>query len=138
MQTIKSKAEFFRLAKEQTVTRTQVGGMTLDEWDNWVVEARKQLIEQGAAPEYIIETDTKLEIKGSSQFWNKPKVRRVSTGKLVIRSKDYYYESGNLRDDVSDDAPAQSFGNLSDFKLVDNKLVNTMYNGAELHYTLNP
>lgn len=137
MQAIKSKKEFFRLAAIHGVTRTQVGGLTLDEWDAWVVEARKQLEAQGAKPEDIIETDSKLEIKGSPQFWNKPKVHRVSTGKLVERSADYYYESADLRDDASDEEPSQSFGNKKDLSLIDNELVFTMFNGATIHYALN-
>jgi hypothetical protein len=132
-QNIKSKAEFFRLAANQNVERVQVGGISIDEWDEWVIEARKQLEEQGAKPEDIIETDTQLEVKGSCNYWTKPKNHRKSTGKLVNRSADFYFESDNL--DRSGET-RQSFGQQKDLKLIDNKLVLTMFNGAEIHYSL--
>lgn len=129
---IKSKAEFFRLAKAGSVTRTQVGGMTTDEWDEFVIEARKQLIEQGANAEDIVETDTKLEITGATQFWHKPTVPRILKGELVERSSDYYFA---FTDPITNEL-RESFGNKKDLKLVDNKLILTMFNKAELHYTI--
>jgi hypothetical protein len=132
---ITSKAAFIRAADGKTITRTIVGGTTtLDEWDAYVIEARKQLIGQGAKDENIVETADKLEVTGSSWYCMKPKMPRIMTGIMVFRSSDFYFESDQI---AGSDQPQQTFGNKKDLTLVDGKLVLTMFNKSEIHYSIN-
>ena len=134
-ESISSKTEFFKLAKGKFITRTMVGGLALDEWDEWVANAKKQLQEQGVKLEDIVETERELSIKNSPQFWRKPVINRVSTGEIIERSQDYTFVSTDLPLDENGN-PVKSQGKKSDLKLIDNKLVLTMFNGAELHYSI--
>lgn len=130
MNNIKSVADFFRKAKCHNVIRHQVGGLTTDEWDEWVANAKTQLIAQGVNEENIIETDSMLKINGSSQYWRKPNQPRVLTGNIVERSKDYIF---NFENDGEQHA---SYGNKKGLKVKDNNLIVVMFNQAELHYSI--
>ncbi|WP_137297189.1 hypothetical protein [Psychromonas sp. SP041] len=130
-QQYKSKKEFFLAAENKEVTRTMDGGLSLDEWDDWVKQTTEALISQGCAPENIELNDNSLSIKNSNQFWMKPKTPRIMTGEIHSRSKDFYFKS-----DQFSTGEAASFCDKSKATLTEFGLEVVMLNGAKLEYTI--
>jgi hypothetical protein len=77
---IKSKSAFFKEANGKRITRTQVGGLTLDDWDDFTQDAIKQLKAQGCPDEQIKLDDTGLSF--GIQFISKPTTKRSIEGSL--------------------------------------------------------
>lgn len=128
---ITTKKSFIEKSKGAMIKRTQVGGITLDEWDNYVSEVKKSLISQGCSESDILVTNTSLNIRSSGQFVMKPKTPRNLVGKMVFRSKDFYFESEN-----GESEPIKSFGPISNLVLVDGNLELTTLNGSKIIYSI--
>ena len=128
---ITSKKVFFDITLTHAVRRTVIGGLTLDEWDDFVENAKKSFISQGISESDIEETEKKLSIKSTGQFWLRPKTPRVMTGKIVVRSNDFYFES-----DQFDTGLAKSYCEKSKVILDNGELELTALNGSKIRYSI--
>lgn len=129
---ITSKKDFFEAAKTGVVTRTLIGSLALEEWPEFVANTKAKLIELGCPEDNIEITETKLVVKSSGQFWTRPRTPRVMTGKIVPRSKDFYFES-----DQFDNGLNQSYCDKANTQLIDGGLELETLNGAKIRYTIN-
>ena len=90
----------------------------------------KQCIDNGFLASDLIELDTRFEVKGTTRYVLKPKMKSLSVGVLKVRSKDYvFYEDGN-KDGSS--------GAISNLKLVNGTLEMQVYgnSGNTISYEL--
>jgi len=133
MTKITSAAQFFRESNGKKIIRTMVGGLAAEDWADWVEQTKVTLTQQGLPIENIVDDGKTLSIKGSPQFWMKPRMYRQLTGQLEIRSKDYIFE---YNDPANPSEVCRSFGYKKGLKVVDNNLILELPDGVHLQYAL--
>ncbi len=88
---MKTATEFFKLANNKTVIKKISGVPTVEDKEKIISNIKAQLLEQGAKEEDIEVTEDKISI--GRQFWMLPKMKAEEKGILVVRSKDYVFQS---------------------------------------------
>lgn len=121
----KSAAQWFNAANGKRVIKTVSGVLTLEEWPEWVADAKAQLIAQGATP---IETDNGLSVKENGQFWMKPRLRASESGTLAVRSADYAF--------IPEGQSRGVYGDKKGAKVQGASLVKTYDNGMIVTFTM--
>lgn len=104
------------------VSKTITGTLTLEDWPDYVKQAREQLLAQGCPAEQITETDNALEF-GANQYVLKPKHSRYSEGTLLVRSKDYCFTP-------DDGSTGPVYGDIKGLKVLDATTLQKIYNNG--------
>jgi hypothetical protein len=88
----KTAAAWFRAADSKRVTATAHGILTVEQWPDYRARVIAHLIDTGQVEASAVFEDDRqgnLLLPGSAQIIRKPKMRRVRSGLLEVRSKDY-------------------------------------------------
>ena len=108
------------LASAPSVRVTMVGGMAIEDWSSTCAKL--------SAVGWVQHGDDSMRSgapNGSSQYINKPKIKRVRTGKFSSKNARYWFtEAGG----------DPSFVHVPDLKVIGDGLELTMFNGAVLRY----
>lgn len=86
-----SVAAYLRQMDNQTVIMRVSGIPTVEDMDEVRNNLKQLLRDNGIAPERLKEDDVKFYVEGATHFWMKPKLHKMRTGKLKVRSKDYIF-----------------------------------------------
>lgn len=86
-----SVASYLRKMNNQAVIMRVSGIPTVEDTDE-IRDNLKQLLQNNDIDtDRLKEDDVKFYVEGGTNFWMKPKLRKMRTGILKVRSKDYIF-----------------------------------------------
>lgn len=86
-----SVAAYLRAMNNKPVIMRVSGIPTVEDIDTMRSELKALLLKNNIPDDRLDEDDVKFFVKGGTQFWMKPKLKREQRGTLKVRSKDYLF-----------------------------------------------
>ena len=88
-----SVASHLRALNGKRVVKRVSGVLTVDQIPFQREQILKLLKDNNIPAEKLIEDDNKFSVEGGTNFWIKPKFKKVEYGILTVRSKNYIFNS---------------------------------------------